>query len=89
MTTPRIVPPHVDAEALTKGSAFQAARKHLALTQSQLAQLLDVHVYTLRGWEHGRRPISRVVALAMAHLLSTPSSTWPPPIPRSPWKEKP
>lgn len=86
MTTPRIIPPHVDVEALSKGPTFFEGRKHLELTQVQLASLLDVHVSTLRDWERGRRPISRVVALAMAHLLATPASTWPPPVPRSPWK---
>ena len=87
MTTPVMIPPHINVDALAQPDAFRAARDQLGLSQPHLAALLDVHVSTLRGWERERQTITRTIALAMAYLLAVPRSTWPEPVaPRAPWE---
>jgi len=48
---------------------FKHARQVLGLSQSKMAVQLGVAFQTVRAWEQGRNPISRVVEMAVFHLL--------------------
>tara|TARA_R100000808_G_scaffold22281_1_gene48407 strand:- start:336 stop:539 length:204 start_codon:yes stop_codon:yes gene_type:complete len=50
---------------------FKHARQVLGLSQSKLANHLDVSYQTIQAWEQGRNPISKVVEMAVLHLLNT------------------
>lgn len=45
---------------LVSGFVLKLARQSAALTQEKLADLLDVDISTVQGWESGRRPLSAV-----------------------------
>ena len=51
-----------------KNEAFSAARKRLGMKQIELAQVLGMSQTTIGHYEHGRRPVPVVVALAMRAL---------------------
>ena len=50
---------------------FKQAREVLGLSQSKMAQQLDVSYQTIQAWEQGRIPINKVVEMAVLHLLNT------------------
>ena len=50
---------------------FKQARKVLGLSQSKMAHQLEVSYQTIQAWEQGRNPISKVVEMAVLHLLNT------------------
>jgi DNA-binding transcriptional regulator YiaG len=50
---------------------FKQARKVLGLSQSKMAHQLAVSYQTIQAWEQGRNPISKVVEMAVLHLLNT------------------
>ena len=58
----------------------RALRRHYALSQTGLAQLLDVTRQTVTNWERGY-PMSRIARYALYYLdrkLSEDARTWPP-----------
>jgi predicted transcriptional regulator len=48
---------------------FAGLRHRLGVSQDTLARMLDVHPVTVNKWERGKRPITRVVELAMWGLM--------------------
>lgn len=62
------------------GAEFKFARKALAFTQPELAELLAVAACTVSHWETGNYPITRQTALAVAALLqqALQGPDWPP-----------
>ena len=48
---------------------LKTIRYRLCLTQEGLARELDVSLRTLTRWESGTTPISRVLVLALRHLV--------------------
>ena len=50
---------------------FKQARKVLGLSQSKMSHKLEVSFQTVQAWEQGRNPISKVVEMAVLHLLNT------------------
>lgn len=48
---------------------FAGLRHRLGVSQETLAKMLDVHPVTVNKWERGKRPITRVVSLAMWALI--------------------
>lgn len=48
---------------------FAGLRHQLGVSQETLAKMLDVHPVTVNKWERGKRPITRVVELAMWALI--------------------
>lgn len=48
---------------------FAGLRRQLGVSQDTLAKMLDVHPVTVNKWERGKRPITRVVELAMWALM--------------------
>tara|TARA_R110002020_G_scaffold245223_3_gene458891 strand:+ start:12800 stop:13009 length:210 start_codon:yes stop_codon:yes gene_type:complete len=50
---------------------FKQARSVLGLSQTKMASKLDVSYQTIQAWEQGRNPISKVVEMAVLHLLNT------------------
>lgn len=48
---------------------LKAAREKLKLTQEELAGKLEVHRVTVVDWERAKKPISKVVELAIEHLV--------------------
>ena len=50
---------------------FKQARKVLGLSQSKMAHQLEVSYQTIQAWEQGRNAISKVVEMAVLHLLNT------------------
>lgn len=59
-----------NAPSEVNGADLVAARQELGLSQSQLAELLDVPVNTLARWERGEVTIRhpRILALALRAL---------------------
>lgn len=53
-------------EGAVTGHLFKILRERMPLTQVRLAELLDVDVSTVQGWESGRRPLP---AVPSSHLL--------------------
>ncbi len=51
-----------------EGIKFKEIRDELGMTQAQIAEQLGVKENTVYRWEAGRLPISKTVALALAHL---------------------
>jgi len=48
-----------------EGEKLKGKRNALALTQAQLAEILDVKPNTVARWERGLLPVPRTVELAM------------------------
>jgi DNA-binding transcriptional regulator YiaG len=48
---------------------FAGLRHRLGVSQDRLAQILEVHPVTVNKWERGKRPITKVVELAMWGLI--------------------
>jgi DNA-binding XRE family transcriptional regulator len=51
------------------GDVFAGLRHQLGVSQERLAAMLDVHPVTVNKWERVKRPITRVVELAMWGLI--------------------
>lgn len=49
---------------------FRAARKALKLTQSKLAEALDMTTRSVQLYEHGHQTVPRTVELAVAYLVT-------------------
>ena len=47
---------------------FKACRVRLGRSQSQLAELFEVHLGTIHRWEQGQTPVPKTVSLAMEAL---------------------
>ena len=50
---------------------FKQARESPGPSQSKMAHQLEVSYQTIQAWEQGRNPISKVVEMAVLHLLNT------------------
>jgi len=50
----------------------KALRKRLGLTQSKFADLVGVHVVTVKKWETGKQTVGRLAAHVMAMLAERP-----------------
>ncbi|MBB5868665.1 transcriptional regulator with XRE-family HTH domain [Allocatelliglobosispora scoriae] len=53
---------------LLSGFLWKLIRESLSLTQSQLAEALQVDIATIQGWETGRRPLTAIRIADLAHL---------------------
>lgn len=69
--------PDSNAPGAMSGAELAATRHNLGLSQSQLAELLDVPVNTLARWERGEVVIrhSRILALALQALAKSLSES--------------
>ena len=56
---------------MTKHEQLRAWRKARKMTQAQAADVLGVREGTVREWESGRRPIRKLVWLALDALDAT------------------
>lgn len=69
------------AIGIVSGFVLKLARQSAALTQEQLAEVLNVDVTTVQGWESGRRPLAAMNAGDFLRLsgrlsrLGAPAST--------------
>lgn len=63
----RVLPP-VNDNDLRSSSGLRAWRHAHKLSQQKLADLLEVHMYTVSRWELGQVPIPRTVELALRYL---------------------
>jgi len=53
---------------LRSAQGIRAWRHAHGLTQTQLADLLEVRILTVQRWESGTTPVSRIVELALERL---------------------
>jgi transcriptional regulator with XRE-family HTH domain len=51
---------------------LRSTRKAMGLSQSTLAERLNVDIRTVRRWENGERDIPPLLSLALAHLSCKP-----------------
>lgn len=61
---------------MTFGEKLHKLREQTGLTQEQLAERSGVNLWTLRGYEQGRREPSWKVALALAAALGVKAETF-------------
>jgi repressor LexA len=62
-------------KAAMKPTEFKEIRKHLGLTQDELAALLDVHRLSVIRWEAGVHRIPMILKLALTALVATDCRT--------------
>jgi transcriptional regulator with XRE-family HTH domain len=60
----------VKSEEIMRGLKFMEARKKLGMTQTEIADVLDVDIGTVWRWENDRAKIPRAAGMVVAILAA-------------------